>query len=95
MEGQSNPIEQLCDNVSSKQIKENRSKLESILIIVILCGQQNILFRGRRDDAGTTASYKGNFRALLNFRCEAGDVILEEHLKSSSSRATYISKTIH
>ena len=64
MEGQSNPIEKLCDDLSSKQIKENRLKLESILEIIILCGQQNIPLRGHRDDSGSASPNKGNFLAL-------------------------------
>ena len=94
IEGQSNPIEKLCDDLSSKQIKENRLKLESILKVIILCGRQNMPLRGHRDDSGSISTNKGNFLALIDFRCEAGDTILKEHLKSSSSRATYISKTI-
>ena len=94
IEGQSNPIETLCDDLSLKQIKENRLKLESILKVIILCGHQNIPLRGHRDDSGSVSINKGNFLALIDFRCEAGDIILKEHLKSSSSRATYISKTI-
>ena len=80
--------------MSSKQIKENRLKLESILKVIILCGHQNIPLRGHRDDSRSVSTNKGNFLTLIDFRCEAGDTILKEHLKSSSSRATYISKTI-
>lgn len=36
---------------------------------------------------------EGNFRELLRFRIDSGDTDLENHLKTSSSRATYISKT--
>ena len=35
----------------------------------------------------------GNFKAVVNFCAEAGDVVLQEHLKSCSRRETYISKT--
>ena len=35
----------------------------------------------------------GTFKQLLAFRVDSGDKILEEHLKKSSARATYISKT--
>ena len=94
MEGQSIPIDQHCDDLCSKQIKQNREKLETILKVVIFCGHQNIPLRGHRDDSGSSSVNKGNFLALIDFRCEAGDTILMEHLKSSSSQATYISKTI-
>ena len=36
---------------------------------------------------------EGNFRALLQYRIEGGDSILENHLKSTSKNATYISNT--
>lgn len=36
---------------------------------------------------------EGNFRELLRFRISAGDTILENHLQTTSSKATYISHT--
>lgn len=36
----------------------------------------------------------GCFRALLRFRIDAGDVKLEEHLKNTGARTTYISKNV-
>ncbi|KAJ8889826.1 hypothetical protein PR048_009330 [Dryococelus australis] len=38
-------------------------------------------------------SNEGNFRALLSFRIQAGYEILQDHLLSAYSHATYISKT--
>jgi len=35
---------------------------------------------------------QGNFRELLKFRIDAGDQLLETHLKTTSARATFISK---
>ena len=37
---------------------------------------------------------RDSFRALLRFRVDAGDKNRENHLKTSTSRATYISKTV-
>ena len=37
---------------------------------------------------------EGNFRELLKFRVNSGDKVLENHLKTVSLRATYISKTV-
>lgn len=34
----------------------------------------------------------GNFQALLQFRVQAGDEVLKEHLKTAGGRATYTSK---
>ena len=36
----------------------------------------------------------GNFLALLNFRIEAGDTVLREHLSTTARNATYTSNTI-
>lgn len=65
-------------------------------------GRQNIPFRGHRDDGSlglepldkNNTGNEGNFRELLRFRVRAGDKLLVKHLKSTSARATYISKTV-
>lgn len=78
------------------QAKENRLRLKPIIETVILCGRQNIPFRGHRDDGSITEnvlqSNDGNFRNILRYR-SMGDSILAKHLENSSSNATYISKT--
>jgi len=43
---------------------------------------------------GDPAVKNGNFRALLRFRIDAGDVALKEHLESCMRNATYISQKI-
>lgn len=78
--------------------QENRKRLLPIVKTIIMLGRQNIPLRGHRDDGiievGKTPLHnEGNFRALLRFRVDAGDTDLESHLKNSSSRATYISKS--
>ena len=45
-----------------------------------------------RDVAGINSH--GNFVALLNFRIEAGDTVLQEHLSTTAQNATYTSNTI-
>lgn len=81
-----------------RQVTENRERLKPIIkTIAILVGRQNIPQRGHRDDGPinpeTSTANQGNFKALLQFRVDAGDTALEEHLKNASSRATFISKT--
>lgn len=82
------------------EIKRNRSALQSIVETVKLCALQNIAFRGHRDDGPIDPSGNmpllndGNFRALLRFRIQSGDVSLQEHLSKAASNATYVSKTI-
>lgn len=46
-----------------------------------------------KDNESIVCANDGNFRALLRFRVEAGDNVLKEHLISTRSNATYISKT--
>ncbi|XP_037876693.2 52 kDa repressor of the inhibitor of the protein kinase [Bombyx mori] len=85
-----------------KQINVNRERLRPIVKTIIFCGHQNISLRGHRDD-GKLLNYdsddsvvadEGNFRALLKFRIDFGDITLQQHLESSKSNATYISKTV-
>lgn len=68
-----------------------------IIKIIILCGRQNIPLCGHRDDGeifstntdlSDVSSSEGNSRALLKFRIDAGDSVLERHLSSTSSTAT-------
>ncbi|KAL5502237.1 hypothetical protein EMCRGX_G008978 [Ephydatia muelleri] len=75
--------------------KENRFNIRSIVETV---RRQGIAFRGHRDDCPDVQDdpngNHGNFLALLNFRIQAGDRVLEEHLKNSASNALYTSKTV-
>lgn len=76
---------------------ENPQRLLPIVETVILQGRQNIPFRGHRDygelKMDTSSVYnEGNFREMLRFWVQSGDTNLENHLKTASSRATYISK---
>ena len=42
----------------------------------------------------TGSGNHGNFLALLNFRVEAGDAVLGEHLSTAPRNATYTSNTV-
>ena len=54
--------------------------------------------RGHRDDGpavqDNTCANHGNFLALLKFRIQAGDTLLQDHLLKSAGNALYTSKTI-
>lgn len=80
-----------------RQVKENRSRLRTIVETLIFLERQNIPLRGHRDD-GRLDLYsvvnEGNFREMLRYRINCGDIELKKHLEESSSRATHISKTI-
>ena len=82
----------------NKRASENHLKLKYVAETVIFCGRQGLAFRGHRDDTPSVNAdphaNHGNFRALLNFRAEAGDLVLKEHLEKAAGNALYISKTI-
>ena len=84
---------QLNNNVA-KQADENQHIIKSIFKTIIFCGQQSIGLRGHCDDSGSSADNKGNFVALLKFRCDPEDHVLQSYFDRASSRATYTSKTI-
>ena len=68
----------------------------SILKTVIFCARQDIPLSGHRDDTkylNVEHCNPGNFQALLQFRVDAGDKVLEQHFKTSSKNCTYRSKT--
>ncbi|XP_025194273.1 52 kDa repressor of the inhibitor of the protein kinase-like [Melanaphis sacchari] len=95
-----NPSLEVVSQIDSnhlKQITENRNRLRSIIKSVLLLARQNIPFRGHRDDGPLLKNNElspklneGNFREILKFRIESGDMELENHLKNTSSKATYI-----
>lgn len=92
----------------AEEIRDNKNRLKPIIENIIFLGRHNIAFRGHRDDgplfsrdleprqknsdADSHVSNDGNFSSLLQFRVSSGDKILANHLKNTSSRATYISK---
>lgn len=100
------PETSIINQVSSQrmtQINENRERLRPIVKTIIFCGKQNIALRGHRDSGKllneisgneSVVADEGNFRALLKFRIDSGDTTLQNHLETSNSNATYISKTV-
>ncbi|XP_050065546.1 52 kDa repressor of the inhibitor of the protein kinase-like [Aphis gossypii] len=97
-----NPSLEVVSQIDSnhlKQITENRNRLRPIIKSVLFLARQNIPFRGHRDDGPLLKNNElspklneGNFREILKFRIESGDMELENHLKNTSSKATYIIK---
>ena len=66
-----------------------------IVKTVILYGRIGIAYRGHSDDGKLhpekpIAVADGNFRAILAFRIDAGDTILEKHLLIAVKNATYL-----
>ena len=64
---------------ASANISRNRSIIKSILktMIIVFCGRQMISLRGHREHAEGADINPGNFLALLDFRKDASDSVLE------------------
>ena len=74
--------------------RNNRNALASIIRSLIFCGKQNIALGGHRESQDSDKN-RGNFLALLaDFRGQAGDEVLANHLRTCSRNATYASPTI-
>ena len=86
-------IDMSLSTAMKERVEKNRAVITSIVKCLELCGRQGIALRGHRDDNTSTDLSQGKFKAIVNFRVESGDEVLQEHLKSCSSRQTYISKT--
>ena len=100
MTNQQPSIHSRLNRVLAERVAVNRQKLSSIMKTIVLCGRQNIALRGHRDSLTDVerdilgSDNHGNFLALLNFRIEAGDTVLGEHLSTAARNATYTSNTI-
>ncbi|XP_025203642.1 52 kDa repressor of the inhibitor of the protein kinase-like [Melanaphis sacchari] len=96
MNGKIQNIETTLDTAMTRKVEQNRQKLIPIIETILFCGLQNISLRGHRDDGSiyfvddNIKNQKGNFKALLEFRINAGDQILKEHFKSATKNTTFI-----
>ena len=90
MQGYQLRVDQYMTLESDKRIAKNCAFLKSIISCLELCGRQGIALRGHRDDSCSEEPNQGNFKALVQFRIDAGDVDLDSHLKEWSKRSTYI-----
>lgn len=65
-------------------IKKNRLILSSIVRTIIFCGTHDLALRGK-------TSGEGNFKDLLKFRVQAGDLVLKDHFENGAKNAQYTS----
>ncbi|XP_022177201.1 52 kDa repressor of the inhibitor of the protein kinase-like [Myzus persicae] len=96
-EGRSKNITEQLSIERSRQIEQNRNILLSVIKTIILCSKQEIDLRGSNDFGNVmniNTFNDGNFRALLRFRVDSGDTILEEHLKNGPKNSLYTSPGI-
>lgn len=86
-------LDTMMSVASQERVAKNRAILTSIIKCVKFCGRHRIAPRGHRDDSTSDDLSLGKFKALVNFRMESGDELLQSHVASCSSPETYISKT--
>lgn len=87
-------VYQYMQKEASTLVKANRLKLMSILKAIVFCGRQVISLRGHHEHGGGPSTNPGNFRALLEFRVDAGDSVLADHFKTAAKNAQYSSPQI-
>ena len=63
------------------RVEKNRRVLIFIVKCLELCGRQGIALRGHRDDSTSDEVNQVKFKAIVDFRIEAGDEVLKEHLQ--------------
>jgi len=72
------------DQAVSKAVTQNREKLFPILSSILFCCSHDIALRGKEPT-------QGNLCDILQFRIEAGDTVLKDHMKGASKDARYTS----
>jgi len=90
-----NRIDVNIESANLERVRKNRDILQSIIQCIEFCGRQGISLRGHRDDGiedDDSNVNKGNFKALLQFRADAGDTTLKSHIELCARNASYTSK---
>ncbi|CAH2330006.1 Hypothetical predicted protein [Pelobates cultripes] len=72
------------DSAVKRHVEENRIKLFPILSTIIFYGNHDIALCGKK-------STSGNVQSLYQFRIEAGDVVLKNHLENAPINTRYTS----
>jgi hypothetical protein len=94
IEGLDAELDQILSAELEKRINENRERLSGPIIkCIVYCGKTNQALGGHRDDSTQDSKHRGNFKDLIEFRIESGDVKLKEHLETDQKNLTYLSKT--
>ena len=90
----------LYDRRHNHEVEENRKVLISIIDAIVILGRLGLPFRGHCGDSKyhlKVGDYSiggvCNFVEFLQFRVRGGDKGSEQHLKTCSKNADYISKT--
>ena len=65
---------------SQSRVEKNRLFLKSIIKCLEFVGREGMASRGHRDDSTSEdKDHMGKFHALVNFRIESGEAVLQEH----------------
>ncbi|CAG2254819.1 unnamed protein product [Mytilus edulis] len=94
----SEPYQNWKDAITDlKRHASSETHLNSIIRLSGFQETRGLALRGHRDDdqiQDITQSYNlGNYKELVKFRAEAGDSVLDDHLKQCAKNASYTSKT--
>ena len=78
------------------QQDEYKNILCSIVKCILFLAVNNLALRGYSDDGlpYDTNMHQGNFKNLIAFRAEAGDIILSNYLQTCARNASYLSLRI-
>ena len=98
MSGKQPPVHQQANIALANRMAANKIRLVPIAKTILLCGRQTFALRGHDHSIKTIkaqlTSNSGNFKALLQFRVNAGEKDLELHMKTAPKNATCCSATI-
>ena len=90
LSGRQPTIDTACDSRRQQLYETNCQRLDAMIECVVLCGTQNIPFRGHTDANTSVTHNKGNFKATLEYRA-LGDQLLHKHLTLGDKNAQYTS----
>ena len=90
----------LCDRKDKHEVEEHLKVLAPILDTIVTLGRLGLSFRGHCDDSKYHPKVReystvgvGNFVEFLQFKVRSGNKVWQQHLKTCSKNASYISKT--
>ena len=90
-------VKSMMNKVESETIKQNRSRLLTVIKCVLFLGKQGLAFRGHREDGeyfDDPNNNPGNFKALLKLLESLGNEDISYLLRTAPRNSTYTSKTI-
>lgn len=86
MKGDKKDINSCLSSKFNSLVEKNRQILVSIVDAIVLCGKQNIAFRGHEEE-------NSNFKALLEYQSKY-NAVLKDHLQHGDPRSKYTSPRI-